>query len=200
MRAAPHPGGRICHPSGSAADLCSAPLLIRHGLVLSRDMVAKQQFGTFRGSSCLGHCPSPSHEIERQPSLQECLASHPTPDPTRSNQKWQCPRRSTIFVLPRLSGWKFLPTYFWSTDSRNNFESWQKDVVSHFSFDVGKDHSGGAQNEIGSNRTSTSAGSESRIRNQLLLEGSRVACILEPFTLNRYAHSSALLHTRNPLI
>ena len=35
------------------------------------------------------------------------------------------------------------------TDSRNNFESWQKDVASHFRFDMGKDHSGGAQNEHG---------------------------------------------------
>ena len=36
------------------------------------------------------------------------------------------------------------------TDSRNNFESWQKDVASHFRFDIGKDHPGGAHNENGS--------------------------------------------------
>jgi len=48
-----------------------------------------------------------------------------------------------------LSGKKSI--YFLRTDSRNNFESWQKDVVSHCRFDIGKDLSGGAQNENGSN-------------------------------------------------
>jgi len=40
---------------------------------------------------------------------------------------------------------------FMRTDSRNTFESWQKDVVSHFRFDIRKNHLGGAQNENGSN-------------------------------------------------
>jgi len=47
--------------------------------------------------------------------------------------------------------WGKKSIYFLRTDSRNNFESWQKDVVSHFRFDIGKDHFGGAQNENGPN-------------------------------------------------
>ena len=41
--------------------------------------------------------------------------------------------------------------YFLITNFRNNFENWQKDVVSPFRFDIGKDHSGGEQDGNGSN-------------------------------------------------
>ena len=36
---------------------------------------------------------------------------------------------------------------------RNKFGIWQKNLVLHFRFDIGKDHSGGAQNKNGSNFT-----------------------------------------------
>ena len=49
-------------------------------------------------------------------------------------------------------------------------------MVSYFRFDIGKANFGGAQNENGS---------KSRIRNQLLLEGSRVALSL----MYGYVHS-----------
>ena len=77
-----------------------------------------------------------------------------TPDPTRGNHKLTAPRRCTDSVHLLESGWKFLgqnSICFLRTDSGNNFEIWQKDVVSHFRFDIGKDHSGGAQNDNGSN-------------------------------------------------
>ena len=38
--------------------------------------------------------------------------------------------------------------YVLRTDSQNNLESGQEDVISHFRFNIGKDHRGGAQNPI----------------------------------------------------
>jgi len=43
------------------------------------------------------------------------------------------------------------PIRFLRTDFQNNFESWQMGVFSHFSSDIGKDHSGRAQTKDGSN-------------------------------------------------
>jgi len=51
--------------------------------------------------------------------------------------------------------WRICPIRFLRTDSRNNFESWQKDVVSHFLSDIGKDHSERAQSENGSKNVLT---------------------------------------------
>ena len=72
---------------------------------------------------------------------------------TRGNQTLTAPKKRQISSSAGI-WWNFLgenSVSFLRTNSRNNFESWQDDVVSHFRFDVKKDHSGGAANQNSSN-------------------------------------------------
>ena len=98
--------------------------------------------------------PAPGRSLPPPLKFDQKVAKNFCSSGQRKNFSRICPKpRRALRGLSRFlieNFWRNLPIRFLRTDSRNNFESWQKDVVSHFLSDIGKDQYGRAQNENGS--------------------------------------------------